>query len=409
VIPIVIIGAGPAGIFAAIHAADTTRVVVLEKTKKPLAKVRISGGGRCNVTHACFDPKRLIQNYPRGSKELLGPFNRFGPKETLEWFQEKGVALKTEQDGRIFPTTDSSQTIIDCLLNAAKNAGVELQTEMAVEGIEQLADKTFCIHFENRPKIYAEKLLIATGSSKATYSWLKSLGHTIQPLVPSLFTLNIEAFTLKELAGISVQDATITLAGTQFSQTGPLLITHWGFSGPCALKLSSFAARYLHDAGYKTPLEVCWIKNQSHASVMQRLQQTKNTHPKRHVETHCPFTIPLNLWKHLAFRANASVQWAQLSNQGMKRLCDLLCKDRFEICGQTTYKEEFVTCGGISLDEVSFKTMESKLIQNCFFAGEVLDIDGITGGFNFQNAWTTGFIAGSSMASTTGFCGFSNS
>ncbi len=324
---LIVIGGGAAGVFGAISAKEANphrEVVLLEKSAVLLAKVKVSGGGRCNVTHACFDPKLLVKNYPRGEKELLGPFHKFGPKETIEWFASRGVKLKTEKDGRMFPVTDSSETIISCLLNTAKKLGVEIRTRQKIENVEEFKGK---------------KLLLATGSSPDGYRWAKAFGHTIQSPVPSLFTFNVPTSPLKELSGVVVANVEVSVG--PFSQTGPLLITHFGFSGPVIIKLSAWAARYLHEKNYNTDFTIYW-----------------------------PEELPKSLLK----------------------IKDLPTVYRIE--GKTTNKEEFVTCGGVTLKEVDFRTMESKIHPGLHFAGEILDIDGVTGGFNFQNAWTTGKLAG---------------
>ncbi len=332
---LVVIGGGAAGIFAAINAkaaAPQMRVLILEKSAKLLAKVRVSGGGRCNVTHDCFDPKLFAQNYPRGSRELLGPLHHFGAEQIVQWFAERGVALKTEKDGRMFPTTDSSETIVHCLLGEAKKVGVEIEMQQKVQYIE----KGYIVHLAER-QIQTRFLLLATGSSKQGYKWSEHFGHTIVQPIPSLFTLHSPTSPLLDLSGIAVENATLHLG--PFSQTGPLLLTHFGFSGPAVIKLSAWAAKYLYKRDYKATLQIEW-----------------------------PEQLPRRLRKRTEVT-------------------------EFQIDGKTTHKEEFVTCGGIALKEVNFKTFESKLSPGLFFAGEILDIDGITGGFNFQNAWTSSYLA----------------
>lgn len=335
---IAVIGGGAAGFFAAIHAKrPDNRVILLEKTATLLAKVRISGGGRCNVTHACFDPKELVKNYPRGNKALLGPFTRFGPQETIAWFAERGVELKTEKDGRMFPITDSSETIIQCLLQEAKKVGVEILLRQRIEAFDPTWDA----------------VILATGSSHQGHDFARKMGHTIVEPVPSLFTFNIPNFPLVELAGSSVQKGKVKIVGFPMEQVGPILVTHWGLSGPAVLKLSAWAARYLHEKEYKAEIIVDWLPD---------YKEVKEKPPE----------ISKRLWGAL---------------DGKK-------ESRFQMEGKTTYKEEFVTAGGVDLDEVNFRTMESKLHKGLYFAGEILDIDGVTGGFNFQNAWTTGYLAG---------------
>lgn len=397
---VVVIGGGAAGFFGAIACAESHphyRVILLEKARQLLSKVRVSGGGRCNVTHSCFDPALLVKNYPRGNKELRGPFTRFQPKDTIAWFESHGVPLKTEEDGRMFPVTDSSETIIHCLLTQAKKLGVQIRTESAVESISR-AERGFQIGMANGETIACDALLIATGSSSKAYGWIQSLGHTIVPPVPSLFTFNVPGSPLEELAGISVPKAELSIAGTSLKQEGPLLITHWGFSGPAALKLSAWGARELHRMGYKGVLRVNWLPDLSLDELREHIEATKSTHPAKLVLGESPVSLPKNLWKKLAAKAGATadLRWSSLSKKVFGALLEILHNDAYTIDGKSTYKEEFVTCGGVSLDEVNFKTMESKKCPGLYFAGEVLDIDGVTGGFNFQNAWTTSWIAGNS-------------
>lgn len=364
---IAIIGGGAAGFFAAIHAKKKhpkARVVIYEKTKKLLSKVRISGGGRCNVTHACFDPRELVKNYPRGSRELLGPFHTFGPTDTIAWFKERGVILKTEKDHRMFPETDLSETIIHCLMQEANDLGVEIELMAKLK--------------EMRPGHLADKVILATGSAKGPWAWAEELGHTIVAPVPSLFTFNVPNFSLSSLSGVSVQHAKIQIDGTKLSQTGPLLITHWGFSGPAALKLSAFAARELAESSYDAKVIIDWVPEISEDELMARLKQAS---PKKKVENLKITPLPKKLWSALA----------------QDNLINRLKQDTYQVRGKTTNKEEFVTAGGIELREVNFKKMESKICPGLFFCGEVLNIDGITGGFNFQNAWTTGYIAGNGV------------
>lgn len=360
-IDVVVIGGGAAGVFAALSAKEfhpSCSVVLLEKSAVFLSKVRVSGGGRCNVTHACFDPQKLVQNYPRGNKELLGPFHKFQPQDTVHWFESRGARLKTESDGRMFPTTNQSQTIIDALLNEAHKLGVELRTRQHIISIFHV-EGHFHIQFRDGTTLLAKKLILATGSSPEGYRLAQSLGHTLQPPVPSLFTFNVPTSPLSALSGIAVSYVTVSLPAFRMQQSGPLLITHFGFSGPAVLKLSAWAARPLHDCGYKTTLHIDWAPGLSSVE-------------------HKPDHIPKNLWKALT----------------------LLHDDPYQMDGKTTHKEEFVTCGGITLKEVDFRTMQSKICPGLFFAGEILDIDGVTGGFNFQNAWTTGYLAGLSKMVT---------
>lgn len=393
----VIAGGGAAGFFGAIAAADAhpdAHVILLEKAKQVLAKVRISGGGRCNVTHACFDAAQLVQNYPRGSKALRGPFTRFQPRDTILWFENRGVQLKVESDGRMFPVTDSSETIIGCLLNEAKKKGVDLKTECGISLIKRM-DEGFELTLTNDQTLRCDRLLIATGSNAKIYGILESLGHTIMQPVPSLFTFNVPDSPLLDLSGISLPKAHLRITKTGLEQTGPLLLTHWGFSGPAVLKLSAWGARILHDLDYHAELIVNWVPDHTQEELKKVLLEYKAANSLRQVSTDGPFDFPKNLWK--ALTGSIDVRWAQLSNKQLLQMIEKLRADRYQIAGKSTYKEEFVTCGGVSLDEVDFKTMQSKKCPGLFFAGEVLDIDGVTGGFNFQNAWTTSWIAAHSL------------
>jgi predicted Rossmann fold flavoprotein len=400
----VIVGGGAAGFFAAIACAQSFpahRVILLEKTRQPLAKVRISGGGRCNVTHACFDPALLVRHYPRGSKELRGPFSRFQPKDTIEWFEKRGVPLKTEEDGRMFPTTDSSETIIACLYAEAKKAGVDLRLERGIQEIER-HNQGFKLLLTNRETLFCDRLLMATGSAPKIYPLLEKLGHSIVPLVPSLFTFNVPDSPLQDLAGVSVSPVQAKIAETSLIQEGPLLITHWGFSGPAILKLSAWGARELHDKDYLATLLINWVPRYSEDELRQTLQKFKETYGARQMGSDYPLDLPRQLWRRFLQLVSIDLEqrWSALSKKQLSFLIAQLRNSSFAIQGKTTYKQEFVTCGGVCLDEVNFKTMESRLCPGLFFAGEILDIDGITGGFNFQNAWTTGWIAGQSMGRT---------
>lgn len=393
----VAIGGGAAGFFGALSAKAAhpdAHVLILERTSQLLSKVRISGGGRCNVTHSCFEPKLLVQNYPRGSKSLLGPFTRFQPRDTIEWFAERGVELKTENDGRMFPITDSSQTIIDCLTEEAKKIGVEIRLKQHIDNVT-FSEGNFVISMNSSEPIYAKRILLATGSHPQGHLFAKSFGHTVQDLVPSLFTFNIPNSPLVDLSGISVPNAVVSLVDSPLTQTGPLLITHWGFSGPAVLKLSAFGARWLHERGYKAEVKINWL-GEKREVVVASLRAWKLEHMAQAAGTSNPFALPKSLWRRLIERAAVDPvkRLADMSNEVLTRLSECLTGDVYRIHGKTTYKEEFVTCGGVTLDEVNFKNMESRLQPGLHFAGEILDIDGITGGFNFQNAWTTGWLAG---------------
>lgn len=395
-IDLVVIGGGAAGIFAAIHAkmfSPNAKVIVLEKSGVLLSKVRVSGGGRCNVTHACFDPQLLVKNYPRGFKELLGPFQIFQPKDTVEWFESRGVALKTESDGRMFPVTDDSETIIQCLLSEAAKLGVEIFLRTRVENILK-ADTHFELFLKEGKKIQTRCLLLATGSSPEGYAAAESLGHTIQKPVPSLFTFNVPTSPLKHLSGVSVENVLLKIAN--FVQQGPLLITHFGFSGPAALKLSAWGARYLHEKNYHVELLINWLPNLSQEEIFNILAQFKMQHPQKTFFSENLFALPKNLWKTF-LDPFADKRSHDIPHSQLRQLAEKLHCSHYKVEGKTTNKEEFVTCGGVTLKEINFKTMESKLCPGLFFAGEILDIDGVTGGFNFQNAWTTGYIAGQTL------------
>lgn len=393
-------GGGAAGFFGAIacrEAYPEHRVILLEKAKQVLAKVRISGGGRCNVTHYCFDPARLIQNYPRGNKALRGPFTRFQPKDTVEWFESRGVKLKVENDGRMFPITDTSETIINCLLNEAKRLGVELKTESGVNAINKTEDG-FTLELTTGEEMSCHKLIVTTGSNPKMYTILKELGHTIIPPVPSLFTFNIPNSSLIELSGVSVSKARVAIRGTDLEQVGPLLITHWGFSGPAVLKLSAWGARILHEMNYDATLVISWVPDFNQESLRHYLLEWKKTHPAKNIGGDVPeqLTLPRSLWKKL-IEDYAHLRWSELANKGLQTILERLLNDVYKIDGKSTNKEEFVTSGGVSLQDIDFKTMESRVCPGLFFAGEVIDVDGVTGGFNFQNAWTTSWIAGHSV------------
>lgn len=399
---VVVVGGGAAGFFGAIACAEADpncRVILLEKARQVLAKVRISGGGRCNVTHSCFDPAVLIQNYPRGGKELRGAFSRFQPRDTVQWFESRGVELKTEADGRMFPITDSSETIISCLMQQMKESGVELWTERGV--VDCVKTDKFLLTLSNGESLECDSLLVASGSSPKVSVWLEKLGHTLEAPVPSLFTFNIPHSPLHDLAGISVPKAKLSLEELGLQQSGPLLITHWGFSGPAVLKLSAWGARLLHAKDYKTTLKINWLPDLSSDELKHLINECRQNSPARLVSNECPVDLPKNLWKTFLemSKVPAELRWSAFSKQHLQDVVKTLQAGVFQIDGKSTYKDEFVTCGGVKLSEVDFKTMESKKCPRLYFAGEVLDVDGVTGGFNFQNAWTTSWLAGKAMAS----------
>lgn len=402
---IAVIGGGAAGFFGAIACAESfpgVRVVILEKTRQLLTKVRISGGGRCNVTHNCFDPILLTQHYPRGHKALVGPFSRFNPKDTIQWFQEHGVFLKTEEDGRLFPTTDNSETIISCFKKEAERLGIEIRIESEVISIEKKAQEGFKLQLHNEKEIHCQHALIAGGSSTKMYKMLELLGHKIISPVPSLFTFLIPDKRLEGLAGISLPSVKLHLIGTHLKQTGPLLITHSGLSGPAVLKLSAWGARALYEMDYKASLEINWLPQETENEVKAYLYHIKKTAPNKTVFAEGHPGLPKNLWKKLVIGSGIEEKrlYAHLSNQELHRLVEQLFRGRFNIEGKSPYKEEFVTCGGIDLDQVDFQKMQSRICPGLYFAGEILDIDGVTGGFNFQNAWTTGWIAAQAITSS---------
>lgn len=403
---IVVIGGGAAGFFGAIACANVNphaQVTLVEASRQPLAKVRISGGGRCNVTHACFEAESLVQNYPRGGKALRGAFTRFQAKDTIAWFAAHGVQLKTEADGRMFPITDSSETIVDCLMNAANAAGIELRIGTSVVAVKRQTETSgFEIVLKSGEILKCDRILLATGSSLAGYKIAQELGHQIEPPVPSLFTFNIPDQKLRDLAGISVNPVKLRLSinsKPQLEQTGPLLITHWGLSGPSVLKLSAWGARLLHESRYQAKLLINWLPDLQQEQVREKILAVKTEWGRRPITLHRGVDLPHRLWQYLLTRVGITTEdrWAEMSNKTLNRLIAELTQGEYLISGKGVFKEEFVTCGGINLKEINFKTMESKLVSDLYFAGEVLDIDGITGGFNFQSAWTTGYLAGQAM------------
>ena len=400
---VVVIGGGAAGFFGAVACATShphTQVTLLEASRQPLAKVRVSGGGRCNVTHACFEPINLVQNYPRGEKALQGAFSRFQAADTVKWFANQGVKLKTEADGRMFPTTDSSETIIDCLTKAADLAGVELLTgKTVVSVVKQIAG--FEVELKTGEKIKCDRILLATGSNPLGYQIAQDLGHTIEPPVPSLFTFNILDKHLKELAGISANPVQLKLSTAKktLQQTAPLLITHWGLSGPAVLKLSAWGARVLHDCKYQATLLINWQPKYSSDQLRSQLLLAKTENPKKAIALQRGVDLPHRLWQYLIARTGIGLEqrWAEISNKSLNQIIQELTQGTYQIKGKGAFKEEFVTCGGVNLKQVNFKTMASRITPGLHFAGEVLDIDGVTGGFNFQSAWTTAWIAGNAL------------
>ena len=391
---ILIVGGGAAGFFTAITIAENNpklKIALLERGKSVLEKVRISGGGRCNVTHACFVPNDLVKYYPRGEKELLGPFHQFCSGDTIEWFERHGVALKIEDDGRMFPTTDSSQTIIDCFLNAVSKLKIDVLTGQSVQSI--FKGEGYWKVETHHETFSCQKLIMTTGSNPKIWEMLTELGHTIVAPVPSLFTFNIKDTRIKDLMGVSAF-AKVKVKGSKLEATGPLLITHWGMSGPGILRLSAWGARELFDKKYLFVLQVNWLNEVSFEEAMDTLKNLKQEHAKKAVSKKSPFEFANRLWESLVAASGISeeTKWADLSKTQLINLANQLTNGQFQVNGKSTLKEEFVTAGGIDLKEINFKTMESKLHENLYFAGEIVNIDAITGGFNFQNAWTSGFI-----------------
>lgn len=406
-VKILVIGGGAAGFFGAIAAAEAyppAQVTILDGGRDPLGKVKISGGGRCNVTHHCFDPAQLVMAYPRGGRALRGAFSRFQPQDTIAWFARHGVTLKAEADGRMFPDTDDSATIVHCLTEAARRSGVRWRSGVMVQGVYP-SPQGWTVTLKGGESLQGDRLLIATGGHPSGHRLAAQLGHHLQTAVPSLFTLAIRDERLKDLAGVAVDPVRVEIAPPgggkkdRLEQLGPVLVTHWGLSGPAILKLSAWGARLLHDHHYQLPLRINWLPDHNPASLETLLRQTQSQHPKKQIATFLPLSFPKRLWQSLirASGIGGEQMWADLSKKQWQALIRELLQGEYAIAGKGIFKEEFVTCGGIDLKEIDFKTMESRRCPGLYFAGEVLDIDGITGGFNFQSAWTTGWIAGQAM------------
>lgn len=401
---LIVIGGGAAGVFGAIAAAQANpdaKVIVIEKSPSLLTKVRISGGGRCNVTHHCFEPKALVENYPRGYRELLGPFNRFQPKDTIAWFKERGVELKVEGDGRMFPVTDDSQTIIDCLLKSAHGLGIEIKMRTSVDKVDVGEEGRFKVSLSVGEPIICDKILLATGGGQSNkgYEIAGLLGHTIIEPVPSLFTFNIEDARINDLQGVSFAKVEVSVPCTELQSKGALLITHWGLSGPAILRLSAWGARVLFEKGYDFELKINFLPQFSHDALMVELKRMKVSCKQKQVAKNPLFDLPKRFREKIVVAAGLTEAqaWGQVSEGLLHNLARELTGGIYRVHGKSTNKDEFVTCGGVGLKEVNFKTMESKLCPGLHFAGEVLDIDGITGGFNFQAAWTESWIAGNAM------------
>ena len=391
---LIVIGGGGAGFFTAIQCGERNpgmRILILEKSNKVLSKVRISGGGRCNVTHACFDPREMTTFYPRGNKELRGPFHRFLCGDMMAWLEDKGVETKIEEDGRVFPVSDSSETIIDCFMKACRDQGVQIKTSAIVEDFSKEGSEWV---IRSKGDIYrASKLMLATGSTPAIWDLMAKKGHSIIPPVPSLFTFNISSLLLKDLPGLSMPEAGVKILNTKFAESGPLLITHWGLSGPGILKLSAWAARELHRMNYQFEIEIDWT-GKGRSFMEAEIQNLRNNQGKKMLSSLSPISMPKRLWhRMLELLSIKEKNYASLSKQDMISLLDMLTACKLKVEGKSTFKDEFVTCGGVDTKEIHFKTMESKVLPGLYMAGEVLNIDAVTGGFNFQAAWTESYIA----------------
>jgi predicted Rossmann fold flavoprotein len=401
---IVVAGGGAAGFLAGITCAEArpgADVTILEKGQHFLGKVRISGGGRCNVTHACFDPAELVTRYPRGERALLAPYRVFQARDTVAWFAARGVKLKTERDGRMFPTSDSSQTIIDCLLRAATAAGVKLRPGCGLARAAK-GPAGFQLKLAGGESLACDRLLLATGGCRAAAAGELpvSLGHTLEPPVPSLFAFHIDTSWVRELSGLSVASALVSVPGTGLRERGALLMTHWGLSGPVILRLSAWGARTLHALHYHFPLHIHWLPELDAEKIAAELRSRRESQPARLIVNTPMPPLPGRLWEQLVLAAGIAreTRWAALSGAARHAFIQQLTHTELKVTGKSLNKDEFVTCGGVRLSEVNFKTMESRICPGLYFAGELLDLDGITGGFNFQSAWTTGWIAGRAMA-----------
>ncbi len=401
---VVIIGGGAAGFFAAINSAQLNKgctVLLLEKSSKLLSKVRVSGGGRCNITHACFDNNALVKSYPRGERELKNVFSRFTTSDTIEWFQKRGVQIKTEADGRMFPESNSSETVIDCLLQEAKSADVQIRLNVDITEINKNEQEEFILKAVNGDLFKCKKLIVATGGNakEQAYDWLKKTGHTIVKPVPSLFTFNVPNDPITQLMGISVPLAKVKIKTAKLEVEGPLLITHWGFSGPAVLKTSAIGARLLNELNYEFTVAISWLPKHTEEKIRIEFSNQRDEQAAKMVINNCPVELPKRLWEHFLIRSgiDKNTRWADLTKKNTTDLINCMLNNEYNVKGKTTFKEEFVTCGGIKLKEINFSTMESKVVPDLYFAGEVMDIDGITGGFNFQNAWSSGWIAANNL------------
>lgn len=398
---IAIIGGGAAGFFSAIHAKENypnAQVTIYEKSAKVLAKVKVSGGGRCNVTNGCTSISTLVEAYPRGGKFLKKLFPQFHTKHTMEWFERRGVRLVIQADNCVFPASQDSQSIIDCFLSECNRLKILIQPNSGVSKIEPLLSQKIKLYFvDNEKDIVVDKVIVSTGGSpkRSGLAWLEALGQPLEESVPSLFTFNMPSEPIKQLMGVVVENARVSIRGTKLLGDGPLLITHWGMSGPAILKLSAFGARILSEKNYEFVAQVNWTNEPNQEKVIHYLKTIVNEHPQKQLSSFKPYALPERLWLFLLEKIQLLPQkrWIDLGNKGLNKLLNVLVNDEYAVKGKTTFKEEFVTCGGVSLEGVNPKTLESKVIKNLYFAGEVLDIDGITGGYNFQAAWTTAFVA----------------
>lgn len=399
---IAIIGAGAAGCFAAANIPynEAIEVVLFEKTGKVLQKVKASGGGRCNVTHACFDIPELLKKYPRGQRFLRKTLYQFTPQHTIDWFESRGVALKTEDDGRMFPVTDDAQTIIDCIWQQVMRNKVQVRYNKAVKSITK-TDGVFTIQFADDTDYVADKVMIACGGfpKAEQYKWITDLGHNVQLPVPSLFTFNIPKHPITGLMGISVGEVSVKIAGTKIVERGPILITHWGMSGPVILRCSAWGARELNEKNYDFKILVNWLVDKSENDLQEEIRYLRQEQGKQIVNNKNPFGLPKRLWEFMLQQCgvNDSVRWGELPAAAQNKLIKTLVADEYHVSGKTTFKEEFVTSGGVSLAEIDPKNMESRVVPGLYFGGEIIDVDGITGGFNFQNAWSSGYIAAQNM------------
>ncbi|MGH1434392.1 MAG: NAD(P)/FAD-dependent oxidoreductase [Lewinella sp.] len=399
---VAIIGGGAAGFFAALAAKEnhpTAEVTILEKSSKLLAKVKVSGGGRCNVTNGCTAIPELIKAYPRGTRQLRKAFRVFSTQDTMNWFEQRGVPLVTQEDNCVFPESQSSQSIIDCFLKEARRLEVNIKTGYGVSALQQHKEQWLLsfLKEEQAPELF-DKVIVATGGSpkRSGLRWLEDLGHKIEEPVPSLFTFNMPGEAVRELMGVVVEPALANIQGTKLKADGPLLITHWGMSGPAILKLSAHGARILSEKDYRFNVQINWTASRNDDTVRDDLKSIARSHPKKNAGNLAPYDLPKRLWRFLLTKAQLTEDkiWGEIGKNGINKLVSLLTNDVYAVQGKTTFKEEFVTCGGVSLQDVDFKTLQSRVCKNLYFAGEVLDIDGITGGYNFQSAWTTAFIAG---------------